>query len=85
QLVEAVGFLHEHNVAHRDIKSENIVVNSSGKLYIIDYSLARQVSGEDEVRKGFVGTPGRVAPEVEKEDEAFSPVRADRWAVGNVI
>ena len=85
QLVEAVKFLHEHNVAHRDIKSENILVNSSGKLWVIDYGLARQVSGEDEMRKGFVGTPGRVAPEVKKEGGAHSPVRADRWAVGYVI
>jgi serine/threonine protein kinase len=84
QLIEGVAFMHEHCVAHLDLKPENIIVDSStGQLSIIDYSVSQRVSGTNEMLAGFAGTPGHVAPEV--DDKPYSPIQADLWSCGNVL
>lgn len=42
QIIEGVGYLHEHGLAHRDLKLDNCVVNSKGILKLIDFGLAVQ-------------------------------------------
>ncbi|KAL6308170.1 kinase domain-containing protein, partial [Sparassis latifolia] len=65
QVVEGVSFLHEQNIAHLDIKDTNFVVDiDTGRIYIIDYGLARRVQGPDDEVEGFRGTEDWVAPEV---------------------
>jgi serine/threonine protein kinase len=84
QLIEGVAFMHEHGVAHLDLKPENIIVDSStGQLSIIDYSISQRVSGTSEMLAGFAGTPGHVAPEV--GDKPYSPIRADLLSCVNVL
>jgi serine/threonine protein kinase len=86
QIVEGFVFLHGHGVAHLDLKSANIVIDtSSGRLYIIDYGLAHKVNGPDDTVSGFRGTKHWVAPEIEDDDYAYSAIRADLWAVGELI
>ena len=43
QLVDAVGFLHEKNIAHRDLKLENILVDEDGYLKIIDFGISKKL------------------------------------------
>ena len=84
QLIEGVAFMHEHGVAHLDLKPENIIVDSStGQLSIIDYSVSQRVSGTSEMLAGFAGMPRHIAPEV--GDKPYSPIRADLWSCGNVL
>lgn len=84
QLVEAVAFMHKHNVAHLDLKPSNILVDRTcGQLWIIDFGISTQVKNIDEMCAGFVGTKGYTAPEVGRE--SYSPIRADLWSCGNVI
>ena len=86
QLVEGFSFLHEHGVAHLDLKSANIVIDASLKrLYIIDFGLAHKVNGPEDTVRGFRGTKQWVAPEVEEDGYAYSAIRADLWAVGELI
>jgi serine/threonine protein kinase len=88
QLISAVGFIHANAVAHLDLKPSNIVIFTEGGtliLRLIDFSVS--VRGRLEV-KGFIGTPGWVAPEVGLEDDpprCFNPTLADLWACGKVI
>lgn len=42
QIVNGVGFLHEHGLAHRDLKLDNCVVNDWGQLKLIDFGSAVQ-------------------------------------------
>jgi len=41
QLLEAVAFLHEHCVTHRDLKLSNLLLNNRGRLKLCDFGLAR--------------------------------------------
>ena len=84
QLFEAVGFMHDHNVAHMDLKPANILVPSTyGRLTIIDFGSSVQLRNKTELLQGHAGTEGYIAPEVGRTK--FSPIRADLWSVGKVV
>ncbi|KAL6300955.1 hypothetical protein BKA93DRAFT_902623 [Sparassis latifolia] len=84
QLFEAVGFMHDHGVAHMDLKPGNIVIPPIyGNLSIIDFSIAVRVKGPGEKLMGYAGTRGYTAPEVGRV--AYRPIRADLWSCGKVI
>jgi serine/threonine protein kinase len=42
-MILAIGYLHEKGIAHRDLKLENVLVDSSGYIKIIDYGLAKML------------------------------------------
>jgi len=83
-LIAGVRYLHSNRIAHRDIKPNNLVVDREFCLKIIDFDLAMQVKDENEEVDDQWGTNGWMAPEVENELR-HSPIRADRWACGQVI
>ena len=39
----AIGYLHEKGIIHRDLKLENIMIDSEGYIKIIDYGLAKKL------------------------------------------
>jgi serine/threonine protein kinase len=67
---------------HRDLKLENILVDKSGYLKIIDYGLAKILSG-NEVATTFCGTPEYLAPEM--IDHKGHDFCVDWWALGILI
>jgi serine/threonine protein kinase len=86
QIVEGFTFLHEYGIAHLDLKTANIVIEYSlERLYIIDFDLAHKVNGPEDTVSGFRGTKLWVAPEIEEDGYAYSAIRADLWAVGELI
>lgn len=86
QMVEGFIFLHRHGIAHMDIKSANIVIDTSlEQLYIIDLGLACKVNSPEDTVSGFRGTKQWVAPEIEDDGYAYSAIHADLWAVGELI
>lgn len=84
QLFEAVEFMHDHNVAHMDLKPQNIVIPSAGgRLSIIDFSVSIRVPGPDVKYAGAVGTEAYMAPEVRKGQ--YKPMLADLWSCGRTL
>lgn len=75
RLVGGLAYMHKRGVAHLDLKPDNIFVNSTGYLSIIDFSVSSWVSGVDNMTEGFSGTTGYMAPEVGRG--LFSPILAD--------
>ncbi|KAF8440317.1 kinase-like domain-containing protein [Boletus edulis BED1] len=66
QLVGAVAFMHEHNVAHIDLKPQNAIIPTECRhLSVIDFSVSIRVRSPD-TYNGVVGTEEYIAPEVRK-------------------
>lgn len=64
ELLPILDFVHKQKVIHRDIKPDNIIRNSHGSLVLIDFGVAKELSGSVLTRVGTVtGTPGYAAPE----------------------
>jgi HAMP domain-containing protein/predicted Ser/Thr protein kinase len=87
QLCRALEVSHDEGVIHRDIKPQNMVVQSDGVLKVMDFGIARLVtrpkeSGHTEAGM-VVGTPEYMAPEQLLGDEIDA--RADLYATGCVL
>ncbi|MGH9261040.1 MAG: protein kinase domain-containing protein, partial [Acidimicrobiales bacterium] len=86
QLCRALEVAHEQGVIHRDIKPQNIVVDPSGFLKVMDFGIARLArrQGHGLTEKGTsVGTPDYMSPEQLMGDEIDA--RADLYAAGVVL
>ena len=82
QLVLAIGYLHDSNIAHRDLKCENILVQQNGYLKLIDYGLAKKIE-DDELTMSICGTAEYLAPET--INNAGSDKAVDWWALGIIM
>ena len=58
--------LHKRDIIHRDIKSDNILINEKGDVKLADFGLSAQLTKEHKVRFTEKGTPHWTAPEVIK-------------------
>jgi serine/threonine-protein kinase len=85
QLCRALEVAHAAGVIHRDIKPQNMVVQSDGVLKVMDFGIARLASGHGSVTHAgmIVGTPEYMSPEQLMGDELDG--RADIYAVGCVL
>jgi serine/threonine protein kinase len=57
QILMALCFMHRQHRLHRDIKSDNILINSDGEVKIADFGFAINLTCEDSKRTSVVGTP----------------------------
>jgi len=63
-IIDTLNFLHNQEIPilHRDIKPSNIILTESGKIYLVDFGIARTISSAT-TTKTVVGTPGFAPPE----------------------
>ena len=82
QIVTAVGYLHELDLVHRDLKLENIMVCDDGYIKLIDFGMATMLKPGE--RSGdYVGTAEYMAPEIlENSKDRQTDKNVDWWAVG---
>jgi len=84
-LLDAVGFLHEQGVIHRDLKPDNVMLSPDGQPIILDFGIAKQEAGERHTRTGTgMGTPAYMAPE-QFTDAKRVDARTDLYAVGLIL
>jgi len=87
QLIEGLEYLHRNRIVHRDIKSDNILLQKvDGKTIVklTDFGLARRLPQDSDVIKCDVqGTPLYLAPETILADPIGPAV--DIWACGVIL
>ncbi len=62
-IVEGIAYCHSKNVVHRDIKLENVMIDSHNNVKIIDFGFSITIP-KDKKLSIFCGTPSYMAPEI---------------------
>ncbi|XP_066450736.1 protein kinase C theta type-like [Eleutherodactylus coqui] len=76
-------FLHQRSIVHRDIKLDNIMLDRSGHIRLIDLGLAQDGVTSSNKISGVTGTLQFMAPEVLLEEDYDTAV--DWWSLGIVV
>ncbi|KAI0489605.1 Pkinase-domain-containing protein [Xylaria cf. heliscus] len=73
QLVDALGYLHDNKITHRDVKPDNILIQSTNPLVVklTDFGLSKMIDTEQTFLKTFCGTLLYCAPEVYTEYSSY--------------
>lgn len=79
EIALAVHCLHQHGVIYRDLKPENLVLDSDGHVVLTDFGLAK-TGCKDATTYTFCGTPEYMAPELVAKQGHTSAV--DWWSLG---
>ena len=86
QILLGVKYMHKYNIAHRDIKIENILFDEkSKKIKFIDFSISTIVTSENKLINEPGGSMHYQSPEffnTENNEGYYNPFIADIWAVG---
>lgn len=83
EILLGIERLHRSGIVHRDLKLENIVLDEDGHVYFIDFEMSSmKMTG----MTSWQGTPGYIAPEVDKawetKGETTYDYRIDYWSYG---
>ncbi|PFH38666.1 rhoptry kinase family protein ROP37 (incomplete catalytic triad) [Besnoitia besnoiti] len=87
-LVKTVSYLHGLGLAHRDVKLSNFVVDSRGKLFLIDYGFVTKMGDTAFCGKGAPPSymdPHRAQCILNGEDEIVVSEHWDSWSLGVTI
>ncbi len=95
QIADALAHAHERQIAHRDLKSSNVVITPEGRAKVLDFGLAKRLSShelaevatqsQDSLTQpgAVMGTLAYMAPEQLRGQPADA--RSDIWALGVVL
>ncbi|XP_010200607.1 testis-specific serine/threonine-protein kinase 6-like [Colius striatus] len=85
QIARAVQHLHEHNVVHRDLKCENVLLTADGRrAKVSDFGFCKETHGSSDLSHTFCGSAAYAAPEV-LMNIPYDPKKSDIWSLGVIL
>ncbi|CAN0262640.1 unnamed protein product [Ectocarpus sp. 6 AP-2014] len=78
-----LGYLHYEHHVHRDVKPQNVLLNSHGEVKLSDFGIARELQGEMDLAQTMVGTIRYMSPE-RLAGDGYG-VAADVWSLGVLL
>lgn len=83
-IVGAIGYVHSNGILHRDIKAENVKINSIGVPKLLDFGIAKDNRSQGLTKVGgVIGTPKYLAPE--QFDGKSATTQTDIWSLGILL
>ncbi|KAI8335853.1 kinase-like domain-containing protein, partial [Chlamydoabsidia padenii] len=87
QLVSVVKWMHKHNIVHRDLKLENVLIHMDQDepiLKVTDFGLARVIDPESPILTTRCGSEEYAAPEI-VQSKGYDGRQTDTWALGVIL
>ena len=84
QLCLALSYIHDKQILHRDIKTQNIFIQNEHTIRIGDFGIAKGYNQNQDLGGSLIGTPLYMAPEVYNSSKKYS-FRSDIWSLGCCI
>ncbi|XP_072299625.1 serine/threonine-protein kinase N1b isoform X2 [Eucyclogobius newberryi] len=82
-VVLGLQFLHDHKIVYRDLKLDNLLLDTEGFVKIADFGLCKEGMGYGDRTSTFCGTPEFLAPEVLTDTSYTRAV--DWWGLGVLV
>ncbi|CAD5111210.1 DgyrCDS542 [Dimorphilus gyrociliatus] len=83
QIIAAVSYCHSRKVCHRDLKAENLLLDSKRNIKIVDFGFSNHFES-GQLLNTWCGSPPYAAPEL-FEGKPYDAEKVDIWSLGVVL
>ncbi len=87
EIADGLNYAHEQGIIHRDMKPDNVMIDSSGRPHIADFGCARSIEDKTSltIDGSILGTPMYMSPEQAGGKSNLADGRTDIWSLGVML
>ncbi|CAB4253231.1 similar to Saccharomyces cerevisiae YPL141C FRK1 Putative protein kinase [Maudiozyma barnettii] len=85
ELISGVTYMHSKGLVHRDLKLENLLLDSNENLLITDFGFVNEFRRDHELMRTSCGSPCYAAPELVVTTKPYMGRKADIWSCGIIL